>query len=155
MISEVKQVWRIGRRRDISDFGMRISNGGYKNTDMDTSDLKERTKKFALNVLALTEELPKTSSGFAVAKQLSRCGTSVGANYRSACRAKSKADFIAKIEIVEEEADECCYWLEIIIEGNMIKNAKPKKLLEEANELTAIFTATGKTVKERYSKFKK
>ena len=98
---------------------------------------------------------PKTNSGYTIGRQLGKCGTSVGANYRSACRAKSKADFIAKIGIVEEEADESCYWLELVIEGGIIKNEKPKKLLKEANELTAIFTATGKTTKDHHSKFKK
>lgn len=134
---------------------MRISNFGLNTKGMDTTELKNRTKKFALNILALIEELPKNNAGFTIGKQLGRCGTSVGANYRSACRAKSKPDFIAKIEIVEEEADESCYWLEIIIEGGLIKNEKPKLLLKEANELTAIFTATGKTTKEHHSKFKK
>ena len=122
---------------------------------MDTDELKKRTKKFALNILHLIEDLPKNNSGFIIGKQLGRCATSVGANYRSACRAKSKVDFISKIQIVEEEADEYCYWLELIIEGGLIRNNKPILLLKEANELTAIFTATGKTMKERYSKFNK
>ncbi len=136
----------------ISDVEFRIDD---LNNTMDTSQLKNRTKIFALNILALVEELPKTNSGYTIGRQLGKCGTSVGANYRSACRAKSKADFIAKIGIVEEEADESCYWLELVIEGGIIKNEKPKKLLKEANELTAIFTATGKTTKDHHSKFKK
>lgn len=122
---------------------------------MDRDELKKRTRKFALNIMHLIEELPKNNSGNIISKQLGRCATSVGANYRSACRAKSKVDFISKIQIVEEEADECCYWSELIIEGGLIKNNKPVILLKEANELTAIFTATGKTMKERYSKFNK
>ncbi len=136
----------------ISDVEFRIDD---LNNTMDTSQLKNRTKIFALNILALVEELPKTNSGYTIGRQLGKCGTSVGANNRSACRAKSKADFIAKIGIVEEEADESCYWLELVIEGGIIKNEKPKKLLKEANELTAIFTATGKTTKDHHSKFKK
>lgn len=122
---------------------------------MNTTELKNRTKNFALNVLELLDELPKNSKGFAIANQLSKAGTSLGANYRSACRAKSPADFISKIQIVEEEADESCYWLEIITESGIIKSEKTNLLLKEANELTAIFTAAGKTAKQNHSKFKK
>lgn len=137
----------------MSDFGFSISDV-YTST-MTNTELKERTQKFALNILALVEEIPRTQSGYAVARQLSRCGTSVGANYRSACRAKSKPDFIAKIEVVEEESDESCYWLELVILSGMIKNSKPVKLLKEANELTAIFTSIGRTTKLKYPKTKK
>ena len=122
---------------------------------MDTSELKKRTKKFAISILHLIDDLPKDNKGQIIRYQLGKSGTSVGANYRASCRAKSKADFIAKIEIVEEEADECCYWLEIITEAGIMNNERTKGLLKEANELTAIFTATGKTSKENSSKYKK
>lgn len=121
---------------------------------MDSAALKDRTKRFALNALALIEELPKSNSGSIIGNQLGRYATLIGANYRSACRGKSKPDFMAKIAIVEEEADESCYWLELIIESDLIKNSKPEKLLKEARELTAIFTATGKTSKAQHTKFK-
>jgi len=77
-----------------------------------------------------------------------RCGTSVGANYRAACRARSQADFISKITIVEEESDESAYWMELIIESELMKKERVSELLKEANELTAIFTASGKTARE-------
>lgn len=122
---------------------------------MTKDELKSRTKLFAINVLRLLSELPNSAQGYIIGKQLGRCATSVGANYRAACRAKSKADFVAKIEIVEEEADESCYWLEILIEANILKTNETKLLLKEANELTAIFTATGKSTKENHPKYKK
>lgn len=115
---------------------------------MNTAELKNRTKKFALNILDLLDDFPKNNKGYIISRQLGRCATSVGANYRSAARAKSKADFIAKIGIVEEEVDESCYWLEIAAESGIMNNEKVKVLLKEANELTAIFTATGRTSKE-------
>lgn len=92
--------------------------------------------------------MPKNDEGFILGKQLLRSGTSVGANYRSACKAKSTADFINKIIIIEEEADECCYWLELIIEADIIDKKQVELLLKEANELIAIFTSAGKTAKE-------
>lgn len=79
--------------------------------------------------------------------QMLRCATSVGANYRAACRARSQADFISKITVVEEESDESGYWLELIIESGLMKEERVKDLLKEANELTAIFTASGKTAR--------
>lgn len=112
-----------------------------------TKDLKDRTKKFAVTLIRFIRTLPKTDEGYILGKQLLRSGTSVGANYRSACRGKSTADFINKITIVEEEADECCYWLELIIEAEIINKELVDPILKEANELTAIFTATGKTAK--------
>lgn len=111
-------------------------------------DLKDRTKKFAVAIIRFIRILPKNDEGYILGKQLLRSGTSVGANYRSACKAKSTADFINKIVIVEEEADECCYWLELIIEAEIIDKKQVELLLKEANELTAIFTAAGKTAKE-------
>lgn len=113
-----------------------------------TKDLEERTKKFAVTIIRFIRTLPKNDEGYILGKQLLRSGTSVGANYRSACKGKSTADFINKIIIVEEEADECCYWLELIIEAEIIERKQVEPILKEANELTAIFTAAGKTAKE-------
>jgi len=109
------------------------------------TDMKLRTKRFALEVIQLVSKLPKTTEGRVVGNQLIRSGTSVGANYRAACRGKSKADFVAKLGIVEEEADESCYWLEIIIDGNILPAEHVQALLKEANEITAIIVASRKT----------
>jgi len=113
-----------------------------------TKDLKERTKIFAVSIIRFIRTLPKNDEGYILGKQLLRSGTSVGANYRSACKGKSTADFINKITIVEEEADECCYWLELIIEAGIIDKKNVDPIFREANELTAIFTAAGKTAKQ-------
>lgn len=115
---------------------------------MNQNELKERTKKFALRILKLTSALPKTDEARVVRNQLSRSGTSVGANYRASCRARSRAEFISKMGNVIEEADESCYWMEIIIEAEMLPEEKVTALLQEANELTAIMTASRKTAEE-------
>ena len=109
---------------------------------MDADDLKKRTKLFALRVLKLAAALPATIEGKAIKGQLVRAGTSVGANYRAACRGRSRAEFIAKIGIVEEEADESAFWLELIIEGALLKENQVKSLLDEANELTRIMASS-------------
>lgn len=88
---------------------------------MDSDDLKKRTKEFALRVLKLVAALPDTAQGRTVGGQLAKSGTSVGANYRSACRGRSRAEFISKLGIVEEEADESGFWLEVVIEGELLK----------------------------------
>ena len=109
---------------------------------MNQSELKERTKQFALRIIKLIEALPNTATGRTIKNQLIRCGTSVGANYRATCRARSRADFIAKLGIVLEEADESVFWLELIIDALLLKEKLVEPLLTEANELTAIFAAT-------------
>lgn len=114
---------------------------------MTPEQLKLRTQQFSISVIKLVEQLPKNNIGNVLGKQLLRSATSVGANYRSACRARSKADFISKITIVEEEADESCYWLDLIESAGLYDSEKLKSLKQEANELTAIFTAAGKTSK--------
>ncbi len=116
---------------------------------MDSEELKKRTKNFSLRILKLYEELCKTKKGEIIGNQLLRAGTSVGANYRAVCRAKSNADFIYKIQIVEEEADESVFWLEVISEAKIIKATRLSDLLKEAKELTAIFTQSAKTAKKR------
>ena len=100
--------------------------------------LKERTKVFALRILKLAAALPNTIEGKAIRGQIVRAGTSVGANYRAACRGRSKAEFVAKLGVVEEESDESAFWLELIIEGEFLKQKVVQPLLIEANELTKI-----------------
>lgn len=112
---------------------------------MTSEELKTRTKQFALRVMNLVDALPRTTTGRAIGNQLIRSGTSVGANYRAACRGRSKAEFAAKMGTVAEEADESCYWLELIIEGELLPSNQVADLLAEANELTAITTASAKT----------
>lgn len=116
---------------------------------MDKDELKGRTKKFALRVMRLVDALPKTASGRAIGTQLVRSGTSVGANYRACCRSRSRAEFVAKIGIAEEEADESAFWMELIIEGNLLLPAKVALLLKEANELVAIMAASRKTARSK------
>jgi len=108
---------------------------------MKSAALQERTKKFALRVLNLIEDLPDTIRGRVVANQLARSATSVGANYRAACRGRSRAEFASKLGTVAEEADESLYWLELIHDGELIQQQKVISLLREADELTAIFTS--------------
>ncbi len=115
---------------------------------MNENDLKVRTKQFGLRIMNLVDVLPKTTAGRAVGNQLVRSGTSVVANYRAACRSRSKAEFIAKIGTVAEEADETAFWLELIMEGGLLKLELVSSLHQEAEELTAIFTASGRTAKE-------
>ena len=110
-------------------------------------DLKKRTKAFALRILKLVDALPKTTAGRAFASQIVRSGTSVAANYRSACRAKSTADFVAKMSIVEEEADETLFWLELLEESELVTAAKLTAIKQEANELIAITVASIKTAR--------
>lgn len=114
---------------------------------MNRKTLQQRTKQYHINVIKLCQHLPKNAAGFETAKQVIRSAGSVGANYRASARAKSKADFINKIQIIIEEADESQYWLEIIRDADLISGEELDKLIIEANELTAIFTATNKTAK--------
>jgi four helix bundle protein len=119
-----------------------------------TNDLKTRTKTFALNIIKLVKALPDDKVGRVLGNQILRSGTSVAANYRSACKARSKADFISKITIVEEEADETSLWLELIMESDTLNSDLTKSLHKESGELTAIFTSSGKTAKENNAKKK-
>lgn len=115
---------------------------------MDRIELKNRTKKFAIEVLKFVDGIPKTKAGAVIEYQLIKSGTSVGANYRSACRSRTDADFASRITICEEEADECAYWFEIIEQTGM-KCDGVKPLWKEANELTAIFAASAITVRNK------
>ena len=106
-----------------------------------SAELQQRTKSFALRILKLIEHLPNTVGGRILANQLARSGTSVGANYRAACRARSRAEFASKLGTVAEEADESLYWLELIRDGNFMGQKRIASLVTEADELTAIFTS--------------
>jgi len=110
-------------------------------------DLKARTKQFALRILRLYRSLPAKEEARILGKQLLRSGTSVGANYRAACRARSRTEFIARLGIVLEEADETIFWLELLLEGGIIKHEKLDALLKEAEELTSIFVTSICTAK--------
>jgi four helix bundle protein len=122
---------------------------------MKSAELQQRTKGFALRVLKLIEQLPNTIGGRVLANQVARSATSVGANYRAACRARSRAEFASKLGTVAEEADESLYWLELIRDGNFVPEKKLASLVSEADELTAIFTAGRRTSsKNQTSKIK-
>jgi len=112
---------------------------------MTENEMKERTKAFALRIIRLTSSLSKDLVGRRLGDQLLRSGTSVAANYRAACRARSKADFISKLGVVEEEADECALWMELLSEGGIVPTRRLTKLMDEANQLTAIVVASRKT----------
>lgn len=112
---------------------------------MTEEDLKKRTKALALRVLKLVGALPKNTAGRTIGGQLARAGTSVAANYRAACRARSKAEFISRLGVVEEEADESAFWLEMIIEGGLMKKDLVEPLWKEADELVAIMTSSRKS----------
>ena len=119
---------------------------------MDKEKMKQRTKQFALRVIRLTESLSKGRTAGMIGRQLLRSGTSVGANYRAACRAKSTADFISKMGTVEEEADESLYWMELLIEAEIMEPVKLESLINETGELLAITVASINTAKRRKKK---
>ncbi len=119
---------------------------------MNQDELKKRTKQFAIDIVRYVKSMPDGRDARKTGDQLYSAGTSVGANYRAACRSKTKPTFVHKLGIVEEEADECCFWLEIIIEAKMADPEKAEKLLKEANELTAIFTSANRTLNDRTTK---
>ena len=112
---------------------------------MNKQELQNRTKAFALRVLKLVDALPRSPAGRAISNQLVRSATSVGANYRAACRARSRPEFASKLGTVLEEADESLYWLEMIRDGKLLPESKLSLLLEEADELTAIFASSRKS----------
>ncbi len=118
---------------------------------MSVSDLKLRTKQFTLRVIRLVESVPRGRTSDIIGRQLLRCGTSVGANYRAACRGRSTAEFVAKMGIVEEECDECIYWMEILAESGLMPADRMAELMSEANELLAITISSIKTARKRKS----
>ena len=112
-------------------------------------NLKIRSKQFALRIIKLVESLPNTVTAKAIGRQLVRSGTSVPAKYRAARRARSNADFIAKMGIVEEETDESAFWIELLVEAEIVKKGKVEDLLDEANQLTAIWVSSINTARGR------
>jgi len=116
---------------------------------MNEQELKDRTKRFSLRAIRLVRALPKGEEGRIIGRQLLRAATSVGANYRAACRGRSKAEFVAKLGTVEEEADESAFWLELIVESGLMKGTRVKALHQEADELVAIVCASRKSASSR------
>jgi len=114
---------------------------------MKPDEFRNRTKAFALRVIRLVRALPKDRTADVISRQLLRCGTSVGANYRAACRAKSRADFVAKMRIVEEECDESLYWMELLIEAGIMEEARLRDLMTEANEILAMVVTSIETAR--------
>ena len=118
---------------------------------MTEQEFKDRTKQIALRVIRLVESLPNTNSAQTIGKQLPRSATSVGANYRAACRGKSTADITHKLAIVEEEADESLYWLKLLVESNIFSEHKLLPLMNDINEIVAMTVSSIKTLREKNS----
>ena len=114
---------------------------------MTPAELKSRTRTFAVEVIKFASRLPTNPAATVIMKQLVKSGTSVGANYRSSCRAKSRADFISKMAIAEEEVDETQYWLELLVESAIVSEAAAARLMEEAEQLVRIFVASINTAR--------
>ncbi len=114
---------------------------------MNAEEFRNRTKAFALSVIRLVEALPKSRTADVTGRQLIRCGTSVGANYRASCRAKSPKDFVAKMAIVEEECDEAVYWMELIVEAGLVDESRVADLKKEANEILSMVVSSIKTAR--------
>ena len=138
----------------MSDLGIQISDfesgtNLKEDNKLDQTEMKRRTKEFAKEIITLCRKLPNNREGRLIGDQIFRSGTSVAANYRSACRARSKADFISKLSIVEEEADETLFWLEVINEMKIFHYEKLDDLMKENDEILAIVVASLKTAKLR------
>ena len=112
------------------------------------AELRDRTRDFAIRVVKMTDSLPRRMSTEIMAKQLVRCATSIGANYRAACRARSHSEFVSKMQIVQEEADETQYWLELLFRSGVVGEQEFRPLEKEAAELTAIFTSSAATARK-------
>ena len=152
--------------RLIGDFGLRIADSPQPThpkprapkseievgRKVNQEKLKQRTRQFALRIIGLVESLPKGRTAEVIAHQLLRSGTSVGANYRAACRAKSTRDFVSKMGIVEEEADETLYWMELLSEADIVESEKLALLMKEADELLSIAVASIKTARKKSKK---
>jgi four helix bundle protein len=123
----------------------RMKNEGDRGIKADF--LQVRTRKFALAVIRLCDSLPKGRTADVIAKQLIRCGSSVGANYRAACRGRSKPDFVSKLGIVLEEIDESVYWLDLLVEANLVTKERGEAAIQEAEEIVAMVVASLKTAK--------
>jgi four helix bundle protein len=126
----------------ILDFGFWIMN---------EQEFRQRTKQLALRTIKVVQSLPQNDTGRVIGKQVLRSATSVGANYRAACRAKSTADILHKLAIVEEEADETLYWLELLAEAELIPEIRLKDLMSETNEIVAMIVASMKTIRTKHN----
>lgn len=128
---------------------LRNAECGFRSGEqfMDKEEMQRRTKEFALGIIRLTGSLPRGTTATVIAGQLLRSGTSVGANYRAACRAKSARDFISKMGTVEEEADECLYWMELLAQSGTVRLETLEPVMKEADELLAITVASIKTAR--------
>ena len=114
---------------------------------MTPNEMKKRTKAYALAIIRLVQSLPNTPTARVIGNQLLRCGTSVGSNYRASCRAKSQADFIAKMGIVEEEADESVFWMELLVESHTLEPTDVAELQDEGNQIVAIVVSSINTAR--------
>jgi four helix bundle protein len=126
---------------------MRTADSGMRN-ETAPKDLRERTKRFALRVIRLVASLDRRAASQVIGRQLLRCTTSVGANYRAACRARSRAEFIAKLGIVDEEADETLYWMELLVEAGLVDHTRTELLMVEGNEILSIIVASIRTARK-------
>ena len=138
----------------IADRGIRIAERKERSlrvaeTVMSDEDFRRRTFEFGIRVILLVESLPKTDGARVIGKQLLRCATAVGANYRAAACARSRADFIAKMGIVEEECDESLYWLKMLVDLRLISSSRSKNLRDEANEILSIVVASIETARRQ------
>lgn len=144
---------RNGRPKPIpkAERGMRPNESGKDRfgRNLNQNYLKERTKRFALEVIRLVEKLPKGRIADILGRQLLAAGTSVGANYRAACRARSSLDFISKMGIVEEEADESIYWMELLIDCGLIRKDDVNHLLNETNQILAMTVSSIRTARRK------
>ena len=125
------------------DVAQRLHDAG------NTTDLKARTKAFSVRIVRLVDSLPRRRSSEVIGHQLLRSATSVGANYRSACRGRSRAEFMAKLGIVEEESDESAFWLELLVEAGLVREKMLADLIREANEITAMTVASIKIARAK------
>ena len=122
---------------------------------MDEQQFKERTRNAALRIIRLVDALPTSRAADVIGRQLLRCGTSIGANYRAACRGKSAADMVAKLAIVEEEADEAIYWTELLIDARLVAKNRLASLIDELNQIVAMIVASQRTLKRKIAKPRK
>lgn len=129
----------------IADCGLRIRPTGATPMTRTAVEFKARTKEFALRVIRLVDSLPRTLSGDMLGKQLLRSATSVGTNYRAACRGRSAAEFRSKLGIIEQEADESIYWIELLVGARLVKENRVKGLVQKANEILAMIVASIRT----------
>ena len=134
-------------RYRLLDFGFWIADFGLAKNGVNEELFKARTRKIGVDIIALIESLPRNRVADVIGRQLLRSGTSVGANYRAACRGRSKADVMSKLAIVEEEADETIYWLELLVESKIVDASRVDLLLKECNEIVAMVVASIKTLR--------